>query len=149
MTRVTQLHAYLQNVTEIESFDEIDRNDYYHKLELGGVSAMNYASQVKRKTNDMEKKDFFASSRFYDLQNYYTKNLNPNGRDELRDVDGTAMSSEKLFSTVFAEHLQNVMTMVPEFSFDIDFSRDGGIAFEMILQDTLESMEAYPAKRKS
>ena len=40
------------------------------------------------------------------------------------------------------------MTMVPEFSFDIDFSRDGGIAFEMILQDTLESMEAYPAKRK-
>ena len=149
VTRVTQLQAYLQNVTEIESFDEIDRNDYYHKLELGGVSAMNYASQVKRKTNDMEKKDFFASSRFYDLQNYYTKNLNPNGRDELRDVDGTAMSSEKLFSTVFAEHLQNVMTMVPEFSFDIDFSRDGGIAFEMILQDTLESMEAYPAKRKS
>ena len=148
VTRVTQLQEYLQNVTEIDSFDEIDRNDYYNQVESGGMLAMNYASQIKKKTNDMEKKDHFAS-KFYDFHNYYTKNLNPNGRVEIRDVDGTEMSSEKLFSSVFAEHLQNVLTMFPDFSFEVDFSRDGGIAFDKIVQDTLESMEAYPVKRKS
>ena len=148
VTRVTQLQEYLQNVTEIDSFDEIDRNDYYNQVESGGMVAMNYASQIKKKTNDMEKKDHFAS-KFYDFHNYYTKNLNPNGRVEIRDVDGTEMSSEKLFSSVFAEHLQNVLTMFPDFSFEVDFSRDGGIAFDKIVQDTLESMEAYPVKRKS
>lgn len=148
VTRVTQLQEYLQNVTEIDSFDEIDRNDYYNQVESGGMMAMNYASQIKKKTNDMEKKDHFAS-KFYDFHNYYTKNLNPNGRVEIRDVDGTEMSSEKLFSSVFAEHLQNVLTMFPDFSFEVDFSRDGGIAFDKIVQDTLESMEAYPVKRKS
>lgn len=148
VTRVTQLQEYLQNVTEIDSFDEIDRNDYYNQVESGGMVAMNYASQIKKKTNDLEKKDHFAS-KFYDFHNYYTKNLNPNGRVEIRDVDGTEMSSEKLFSSVFAEHLQNVLTMFPDFSFEVDFSRDGGIAFDKIVQDTLESMEAYPVKRKS
>lgn len=148
VTRVTQLQEYLQNVTEIDSFDEIDRNDYYNQVENGGLLAMNYASQIKKRTNDLEKKDHFAS-KFYDFHYYYTKNLNPNGRAEIRDVDGTEMSSEKLFSSVFAEHLQNVLTMFPDFSFEIDFSRDGGIAFDKIVQDTLESMEAYPVKRKS
>ena len=148
VARVTQLQEYLQNVTEIESFDEIDRNDYYYRLEMGGISPMNYASQIKKRTNDTEKKDYFVSSNFSELQTYYTKNLNPNGRTELRDVDGTEVSSERLFSGVFAEHLQDVLTMFPDFSFDIDFSRDGGIAFDKILQDTLESMEVYPVKRK-
>ena len=148
VTRVTQLQAYLQNVTEIDSFDEIDRNDYYHKSENGGRYAMNYGSQMKKRTYDVEKNDYFVSQ-FYNFRSYYTNNLNPNGRTEIRDVDGTEMPSERLFCGVFAEHLQNVLTMFPDFSFEVDFSRDGGIAFDQIVQDTLESMESYPVKRKS
>ena len=84
VTRVTQLQEYLQNVTEIDSFDEIDRNDYYNQVESGGMVAMNYASQIKKKTNDLEKKDHFAS-KFYDFHNYYTKNQKNNREDFLPD----------------------------------------------------------------